>query len=479
MTSDLLARDATAQLAALRAKEISAVELLKLSLARHEQTHGRLNVVVAADLDRALDAAKAADDLRAKGAGGPLTGLPMTVKDTLDVAGMPASSGVEALRRRKAEDARAVALTRQAGAVIWGKTNVPVMAADWQSFNQLYGTSNNPWDLSCTPGGSSGGAAGALAAGVTPLEIGSDIGGSLRVPASFCGVFSHKPTWGLVSQVGHVPPAPGAHAERDLNVVGPMARSARDLRLMMSILTEGVPAKAETADPARLRIGLWLDGPPLDPEVRAVIEDLAQRLSLSGAEVRPISAPVPLDQLTAAYRVLLGSVLATDMPPPVQARMRRMRGAASLALKLGAGPDSWAGQVRAYAASHAEWLAADEVRARLKHTVEEAFTAFDAIIAPVTPTPAFPHDHRPFPKRRLQLSTGGQAPYSAILNWIALATACHLPVTTVPAGLSAGGLPVGMQIIGPHGADSRTLAIAQAIDENFTGFRPPPLLTSA
>lgn len=471
---DLLARDATGQLAALKAKEVSAVELLKLALARHEQTHARLNIVVAADLERALEAAKAADDLRAKGAGGPLTGLPMTIKDTLDVIGMPASSGVEALRRRKAEDARAVALARQAGAVIWGKTNVPVMAADWQSFNALYGTSNNPWDPSRTPGGSSGGAAAALAAGVTPLEIGSDIGGSLRVPASFCGIFSHKPTWGLVSQVGHVPPAPGSHAERDLNVVGPMARSARDLRLLMSILTEGVPAKAEVADPARLKLGLWLDGFPLDAEVRAVIEDLGRRLEQAGAEVRPISAPVPLDQLMSAYQVLLGSLVALDMPGKAQARMRRLRGPAALALKMGADPRSWAGSVRAYAATHAEWIAADEVRARLRHTAEEAFASFDAIIAPVTPVTAFPHDHRPFQTRRLKLSDRSQIPYSSMLNWIALATACHLPVTTIPAGL-ASGLPVGAQIIGPHGSDSRTLAIAQAIDENFAGFIPPPL----
>lgn len=479
MTSDLLARDATDQLAALRTKEISAVELLKLALARHEQTHQRLNIVVAADLGRALDAAKAADDLRAKGAGGPLTGLPMTIKDTLDVAGMPASSGVEALRRRKAEDAGAVALARQAGAVIWGKTNVPVMAADWQSFNGLYGTSNNPWDTSRTPGGSSGGAAAALAVGVTPLEIGSDIGGSLRAPASFCGVFSHKPTWGLVRQAGHVPPSPGSHAERDLNVIGPMARSARDLRLLMSILTEGVPAKAEVADPARLKIGLWLDGPPLDPEVRKVIENLGERLAAAGVEIQPISAPVPLDQLMAAYQVLLSSVIATDMPSSVQAGMRRMRGPAGLAMKFGAAPGSWARTVRAYTASHAEWIAADEIRARLKRTIEGAFGALNAIIAPATPVAAFPHDHRPFTDRKLTLTTGAQVRYASMLDWIALATACHLPVTTIPAGLTASGLPVGAQIIGPHGADSRTLAIAQAIDENIGGFVAPPSFAAA
>jgi amidase len=472
--ADLLARDATGQLLALKAKEISAVELLKLVLARHERTHGRLNAVVAADLDRALDYARAADDLRAKGAAGALTGLPMTVKDTLDVIGMPASSGVEVLRRRKPDDAAVVAAVRAAGAVIWGKTNVPVMAADWQSFNRLYGATSNPWDLARTPGGSSGGAAAALAAGVTALEIGSDIGGSLRVPASFCGVFSHKPTWGLVSQAGHIPPAPGTHAERDLNVVGPMARSARDLRLLMSILAEGVPAKAEIPNLKTLKLGLWLDGFPLDSEVRATIEDLAGRLRAAGAEVRPISAPIPLDQLMDSYQVLLGSVVATDMPAAAQAGLRRMRALAALARGLGAGRTSWAGLARAYAASHAEWIAADEVRARLRATVEADLASLDAILAPVAPTVAFPHDHRPFAARRLKLSDGGTIPYGAMLNWIALATACHLPATTVPAGLAASGLPVGVQIIGAHGGDSRTLSIAQAVDEALGGFIAPP-----
>ncbi len=175
--------------------------------------------------------------------------------------------------------------------MIWGKTNTPVMAGDWQSFNGLYGTTNNPWDVTRTPGGSSGGAAAALAAGVTALEIGSDIGGSLRVPASFCGVFSHKPTWGLVSQYGHVPPSPGSWSERDLNVVGPMARSARDLRLLLSVIENGpLGAKAPPADLKTLRIGLWLDEPsfPLDPEVRAAVERFAAELAAAGAEVIPI-----------------------------------------------------------------------------------------------------------------------------------------------------------------------------------------------
>jgi len=476
--ADLLTRDATGQLAALAAKDVSAVELLKLALARHERTHATLNAVVAADLERALESARAIDDLRTRGeAVGPLAGLPMTIKDTLDVAGLAASSGVEAFRRRKPEDAVVVGHARRAGAVIWGKTNVPVMAADWQAYNPLYGTSNNPWDPARTTGGSSGGAAAALAAGITALEIGSDIGGSLRVPASFCGVFSHKPTWGMVSQRGHVPPAPGAHAERDLNVVGPMARSARDLRLLLSVIENGpIAARAAAADLTELRVGLWLDqaGFPLDPEVRAVIEGLAADLTAMGAEVKSISAPVPADQLMSAYQTLLGSTISVDMPPAAQRQMRWMRGLAGVALSLGAGPLSWAGLTRSYTATHAEWIAADEVRARLRHTVGEVFADFDVILAPVAPVTAFPHDHRPFQTRTLRLSNGTQVSYPSMLNWIALATACHLPVTTVPAGLAANGLPVGVQIIGPRGGDAKTLAVAQAIDENIRGFVAPP-----
>jgi amidase len=433
--SDLLDLDATGQLAALAAKRVSAVELLKLALARHEQTHGALNAVIAADLERALERAAAIDDARAKDAAlGPLAGLPITVKDTFDVAGMPASSGLEALRRRKCEDATAVAHVRKAGAVIWGKTNIPVMAADWQSYNSLYGTTNNPWDPTRTPGGSSGGAAAALAARVTPLEVGSDIGGSLRVPASFCGVFSHKPTWGLVRQHGHVPPSPGSWVERDLNVVGPMARSARDLRLL-----------------------------------------LAADLERAGAEVVPIPSPVDALQLMHAYQMLLGGVLSEDLPEAAIRRMEMMRGPARLAVKRGAGPLSQARAIMAYTSRHREWMAADAVRCRLRHEIGELFESYDAVLAPITPVAAFPHDQRPFDRRRLQLSGGINAPYTAMLCWISLATALHLPATAIPAGQTADGLPVGAQLIGPLGGDAKTLALAQAIDEEIGGFTPPPL----
>ncbi len=477
--ADLLSLDATAQIAALAGGRVSALELLEMVRRRWQEANGALNAVVVTDWDRARERARAIDDHRAKGDTlGPLAGLPMTIKDTLDVEGMPASSGLDAFRHERRHDAVSVSHARLAGAVIWGKTNVPVMAGDWQSYNALYGQTNNPWDPDRTPGGSSGGAAAALASGMTALEIGSDIGGSLRIPASFCGVYSHKPTWGIVSQIGHVPPRPGTMAERDLNVVGPMARSARDLRLLLSVLEAGsVAAKGQAPlDLKGLRVGLWLDEPAfvLDPEVRGVIEGFATELAEQGAEVRPMASPVDAARLLAAYSTLLSGALAEDMPPARLRQLERMRGPAKLARALGAPAGSWAASALAYTVSHREWLAADEVRAKLAAQVRQAFQRMDVILAPIAPVAAFPHDHRPFGRRALTLSDGTAAPYVSMLRWIALATACGLPATAIPVGQTPSGLPVGAQLIGPRGGDSRTLAVAEAIEARLGGFAAPP-----
>jgi amidase len=371
-----------------------------------------------------------------------------------------------------------VAHARQAGAVIWGKTNTPVLAGDFQTYNGLYGTTNNPWDVSRTSGGSSGGAAAALALRITALEIGSDVGGSLRTPANFCGVYSHKPTWGLVSQIGHVPPRPGNFAERDLNVVGPMARSARDLRLLLSVLEAGTVA-ARASAPIELRglkVGLWLEQPEcvLDPAVKAVIAALAEALAREGAEVTSVTGPADMSALLPAYRTLLAGVLAEDMPPGQLKQMQRIRPLAKLARALGADDDSQWALALAYSQTHLEWVAANEVRARAAAQARDTFARFDVLLAPINPVPAFPHDHGPFQARKLTLSTGETIPYLSMLRWIALATACGLPATAVPVGRTAGGLPVGAQIIGPRGADSRTLAVAEAIEARLGGFEPPP-----
>jgi amidase len=479
----MLSLDATGQLAALNAGRISAAELLEMTLRRYEEVNKPVNAVVAVDFERARERARAIDDHRAKGDPlGPLAGLPMTIKDTFDVEGMAASSGREDFRRGRRPDAIVVSHVRHAGAVIWGKTNTPLMAGDFQTYNRLYGTTNNPWDVERTCGGSSGGAAVALATRMTALEIGSDIGGSLRTPASFCGVYSHKPTWGVVSQVGHVPPAPGALSERDLNVVGPMARSARDLRLLLSVMEAGTIARTHpTPEVGSLRVALWLNQPEfvLDPEVKAVLEGFGDQLRGFGAEVTSIASPVVVEMLLSAYRALLAGVLAQDLPTAQLQAMQRMRGAAKLARKMGAAPDSWAGLALDYTASHLDWLAADEARARVAAQLRGVFNRFDVIVAPIGPVAAFPHDHRPFQRRTLTLSDGTKVPYLAMLRWIALATACGLPATAIPVGQTPGGLPVGAQLIGPRGADSRTIAIAEAIEDLLGGFvAPHPLEAS-
>lgn len=270
-------------------------------------------------------------------------------------------------------------------------------------------------------------------------------------------------------------------SERDLNVVGPMARSARDLRLLLSVLQDGpLAAKAPPAELKETRIGLWLDEPgfPLDPQVKRVVEAFVEQLSGLGCAVeliRPVDGPAVLE----AYRRLLAPLIAQDMPLARRKDLERMRGVARLMMGLGEQRRAWAGQILSYTASHAEWMEADEARARFAHHLRGVLQRHDAIIAPIAPVTAFAHDHAPYGQRTLRLSDGTSIPYASMLSWICTATACGLPATAIPVGLSADGLPVGVQIIGPRGGDGRTLAIAQAIEEALGGFVAPPPLKSA
>lgn len=484
MALDPTLADATSQLAALATGRITALELLEVALSRKQEVDKHLNCVVTVDPQPAVARARMIDERRlaARRAGedpdslGLLAGLPMTIKDTLDVDGLPASAGLARLKDRMASDADVVGRVKAANGNIWGKTNTPVMAGDWQSANALYGATSNPWDLSRTPGGSSGGAAAAVAAGITALEIGSDIGGSLRVPASFCGVCSHKPTYGLVAMRGHVPPGPNAEAEADLAVAGPIARSSRDLRLLLSVISNApIPARAPRADLVGLKVGVWTEDPAfvLDPAVRRRVLGFAEKLMDAGVQVKIIESPVNGEALLDCYATLLFS--QADDPPGRRALYEFLRGPAGLARRGRAGPLSWAGIVRASTARHREWLAASEARAKLKRIAAVAFESHDVILAPAAPVAAFPHDRRPFGARKLALSDGTSAPYLAMLHWQAFATVMGLPATTLPAGLTADGLPVGVQIIGPEGGDSKTLAVAETVEEVTSGFIAPPL----
>ncbi|MDN5860795.1 MAG: amidase, partial [Pseudonocardia sp.] len=436
-----------------------------------------LAAVVATDADSATAAAARIDDARVGGTeAGPLAGLPMTIKDGFDVAGLPAVCGNPALVGRDPDvaDADVVATVRAAGAVPWAKTNVPLMLGDLQTFNDVYGTTGNPFDPERTPGGSSGGAAAALATGITSIEIGSDIGGSLRVPAGFCGVHALKPTWDRLSLRGHVPPLPGTVPDPgdDLGVAGPMARTAGDLRLLWKVLT-GAPTVSTPA--SGLRVALWLDEPalPLSAEVRAVLERAADALRGQGAAIEVAAPPVAAGELVETYFALLFPVIAAGLPAAVMDRLQELRPDAVAAVAAGASRYREQASVAFFTADRDAVAAARERRSRMKQAVGAWFERYDAVLAPITAVPAIPHDQEGALAARSIDLDGTSVPYLHLFDWIALATALHLPALAAPAGRTASGLPVGAQLIGPWDREGRLLDLADAL-ERAVGALPGP-----
>ncbi|WP_432252627.1 amidase [Streptomyces sp. HNM1019] len=470
--------------AALRAGEVTSAELTDEAIARIERDDKAINAMCVPDFDRARAAAHDADQARARGEDRPLLGIPVTVKESYDIAGLPTTWGMPPHRNHMAaEDAVQVARLKTAGAVVLGKTNVPVGLQDVQSFNEIYGTTNNPWDHGRTPGGSSGGSAAALASGFGALSIGSDIGGSLRTPAHFCGVYAHKPTLGLAASRGMVPPtAPALPTEPDLAVVGPMARTARDLALLLDVmagpdpLTLGV-AHHVTLPPARhgrlsgFRV-LVLDDHPLIPTgsaVRAGVNRVAEALVDGGAHVERHSPLLPdLSEAAVLYTQLLFSGFSGSFPVEAYEQMR------TRAAGLDADDRSLeAARLRGVGFSHRDWIETDGRRELHRHGWRQLFTEFDAVVCPITPTPAFPHDHGPDPtERRLDID-GVEYPYLDQLVWAGVATMPGLPATAIPTGRSPEGLPVGVQLIGPAFEDRTPLRLAELLEQEIGGFQPP------
>jgi len=478
----LLFRSARALRDALDRREISAVELLDAQIARYDEVNPALNVVVATDLDGARAAARAADAAMARGEAGPLAGIPMTIKDVYEVVGMPATCGIPELAdHRPARDADAVEALRAAGAVIWGKTNVPTGAVDHQSFNPIYGISNNPWNLAHTPGGSSGGAAAAVAAGLTSLELGSDIGGSIRVPSHFCGVYGMKPSWGVVSGRGHIPPMPGARGKTPLGVYGPMARSAFDLEWMLDIIVgpDDLDRKAFSIalPPARherigdFRVGLWLDAYPLDGAYRDAIEGFVERIESIGAKVDRTARPAidPALNFETYLRVLM-ALEGAGAPDDAYA--------AQVAAGEAAAPGSYAAIVGRNMAQNVRSLGEAQAHQQALMTQWRAFfAAHDLLICPIFPRTAFPHDpsgegHMAQYDRTL-LVDDEPIPYLDGLKWPGIATLPELPAVAVPTGILADGLPTGVQIIGPYLEDRTPLRFAQLIERELGGYRIP------
>ena len=470
---------------ALQARKISTVELTDHVIARIEALDQKLNAVVVRDFDRAREAAKAADAALGRGERRPLLGVPITIKESFNVAGLPTTWGIVAAKGFvPQEDAVTVARLKAAGAVILGKTNVPLMLADWQSFNDIYGTTNNPWDLGRTPGGSSGGSAAALAAGFGPLSLGSDIGGSLRVPPNFCGVYGHKPTYGIIPTRGHAPPgAPPLPYNIDLAVVGPMARSASDLVLELDILAG--PDELRDAIAYRLALPpprhealkdfrvLIVDTHPLLPtaaSVRAALEKLLERLGKAGVTVARESPLLP--DFADAARLYMRLLIPTFSASWPLEQYNQVKAAAAALL-----PDDTsltAERVRGAVLSHRDWLAADGARAGLRARWRKLFGQWDVVICPTMPTPPYPHDHSiPDYARHIDID-GKEYPYQDQLVWAGVATAPGLPATAAPIDRSDTGLPIGVQIVGPYLEDRTTIAFAELMAREFGGFVPPP-----
>jgi len=452
----LLFFSATELTGKIRRGEISALDLLDLYLKSEELNNDSINAVVALNVDAARARAAQADKAIAQGnIWGPLHGLPMTVKEAFEVVGMPATAGDPELKNHMPEH-NAIAVQRlvDAGAIIFGKTNVPYRCLDFQSFNKIYGTTNNPWDLTKTPGGSSGGSAAALSAGFTPLELGSDLGGSIRIPAHYSGVFGHKPTFGIIPRYGHLAPIPGEISPDlmpsiPLGVVGPLARSAVDLELSLLVLTEPrtddrdrrpvllPPRKERFKD---YRVAVWFtDNSPaaeIDEGVLNLLQKAVKKLRDAGLEVDEKARPdLQLWETIHLRDEIRDEIMAGILPLNNRLVLRQKE-------------------------QQSKWAA--------------FFNKYDILLTSVAPTVAFPHNHKePLITRRLNIN-GKKKPYLDNLAWISMATVSGLPATVAPIGLSESGLPVGIQIVGARLEDRTTIAFAKGLSELVGGFKTPP-----
>lgn len=478
---------ATALAAAIRDGRTGCREALDFYLERVGRLNPGLNAVIAQNTEAARERADAADAALAAGESwGPLHGVPMTVKDTYEAAGMTCVVGAPALADyRPKRNATAVQRLLDAGAVIFGKTNTPLYAQDIQSYNAVFGTTNNPWDPTRTPGGSSGGAAAATAAGLTAFELGSDIGGSIRTPAHWCGVYGHKPSHGIIPLRGHIPGPPGTVAEPDLAVAGPLARAAEDLALALDVLAG--PGKLDAAGwqlrlpPPRhtrladFRVACWFDDPScrVDRATRECLGQTAAALREAGAQVTDEPPmPVSLQEAFELYEQLLNAVLGSGLPGKTYRGIRR---AAPMMRWFGLDRSArLGGFMNAATQSFRHWAACHEARERQREAWSAFFDDYDVLLMPVTPGAAIPHTQRGnLFNRRIEVD-GNQRRYFDQFVWIAPPTSALLPATAAPVGRGPTGLPIGMQVVGSYLGDRSTIEFARLLAERIGGFTPPP-----
>ncbi|HEX6506378.1 MAG TPA: amidase family protein [Chloroflexota bacterium] len=478
---------ATDMLAALRDGTISAVELLDKHLQRIERFNERLNALVTFNEEDARAAARMADEARSRGGESPLLGLPVTVKDTIFVRGLPATGGLQDREAAvQVDDARVVSHLRAAGAVLLGKTNVPPYASDWQSDNPVFGRSNNPWNLDYTPGGSTGGGAAAVAAGLSPLELGADFCGSIRIPAAFCGVYGHKPSASAVAGTGHFPGGllPNV-ATTSIAVLGPLARHPDDLELALDAIAGpevgedrawrlSLPeARAKRLADFRVAVLPPIPWQPVDDDIIANLEELMVRLAAAGVTVTEAQPDTfgDLRDLVHAYVAIISAISSLRLTPDErhwQAERCRALGDELL--------DAWADGLELSGQNYIELF---DKREQYRAALRSFFDDWDVLVAPANIVNAFRHMDSPFPDRlmdedcRLDVN-GERVVYDRQNVYPSLASFTGHPATAFPVGLGKSGLPVGLQAIGPYLEDRTSIAFVRAVAREIGGYAPPP-----
>ena len=468
--------------AAVRKKKIGCLELLDLYLKRVEAYNPALNAIVATDIEGARKRARASDKaLKAGKKLGPLHGVPMTIKESFDVAGYPTTWGDPAFKDSRAGANSLVAQRMiDAGVTLFGKTNVPLNLADWQSYNEVYGSTNNPWDLGRTPGGSSGGSGAALAAGLTGIDAGSDIGASIRNPAHYCGVWGHKPTWGVVCPQGHA--LAGNVAYGDIGVVGPLARGAADLEIAMDVMAgpdaidgRGWKLSLPRSRKKRLRdfkvaVLLTDRNAEVDHSVQEQIQQLADFLARKKATVSDKARPaIDTAELNDVYIRLLRGATSARMTDAVYEQ------ALADAARLPASDMSYFAQMqRGNSLAHRSWLQLNEKRHRMRLAWDAFFEDYDLMLCPVAVTAAFPHDQAGLRHKRTIVVNNRQVPVVDQIFWAGYSGVTWLPSTAAPIGQTSDGLPVGVQIIGPQYRDYECIQFAKLLEKEYRGFEPPP-----
>jgi len=483
---DIHRLSATELAAAIKRGDITSRAALDHYLNRIETLGKPINAVVAMDIDGARARADAADKAIAAGEHwGALHGVPMTVKDTFESIGLSTVVGEPRLKSHVTQnDAITVARLKAAGAVIFGKTNTPRLAQDVQAYNDIYGTTNNPWNTERTSGGSSGGSAAALAAGFTPLELGSDLAGSIRIPASWCGVYGHKASYGLVPMRGHIPGPPGTLSEPDLCVAGPLARSADDLALAMDVLAGAGPIddglwQAQLPSPrpttfADFRVGYLFehDFCPIAKATKARLEDAVEAARRAGATVEKLDElPGGFENSYDTYDRLLNGLVGSSIPDKLYIKARR--GAAFTGLIGKNDMGTLGGFSERATTSHRDWNRANEKRQTLRAEWHALFEKYDVVLLPGVCVPAIEHDHKGNVFSRKINVDGANPGYTHLFRWIAPPTVAGLPATSAPVGLTDDGLPVGLQIVADYGQDRTTIAFAQHLAAATEGFTTP------